>query len=184
MERLMKTAAVGLLLAILAPGAAAQSDARNAMGVPASTVFKSMLRFAAIGEWTKVEKSLDLLKPVLAEHAAVLGNSRSNAVLERIRSRNTETVQDGIRQLIARDAAVLLRSVPGTPLDRSRTLSRTAALEWRIVEEDVRATDSHRADVIGGAFQVLFEAVETRDDARIYASAGGIEKDLLGLFVK
>jgi hypothetical protein len=178
----MKTAAVALLLAAPGGRVAAQSEARNSMGVPASTIFKSMLRFAATGEWVKVEKSLDLLRPVLGEHTVVFGNARSNAMLDHIRSRNTDTVIDGIRQLVVRDAVVLLRAVPGAPLDRGRTFSRTAALEWRIVEEDVRQTDAHRADVIAGGFQVVFDAVETRDDARIRIATGVIEKDLLELY--
>jgi hypothetical protein len=171
-----------LATALLGPHAAAQSAGRNKIGVPASTIFKSMLRFAAAGESDKVERSLELLKPVLAEHVEAYGVSPASAVLVRVRSRETEKALDGIRELVVRDAAVLLRPVPAAPLDRARTLTRTAALEWRIVEEDLGKVAPRRTESIAQGFRDLFEAVETRDEAQMRSAVGRVDKALLGLF--
>jgi hypothetical protein len=178
-------AAIAGLVFLAGAPAWAQSDARNQMGVPASTIFKSMLRFAASGDASKVEKSLDLLKPVLGEHEAAFGAASAGAVVDRIRkSKSEKSVLTAVRELVARDAAVLLRPVATAPLDRARTLSRTSVLEWRIVEDDVRQADARRADEVEAAFHALFESIETRDETQIHAASARVEKELLALFAK
>ena len=59
-------AAVGLILVLLGSVAGAQSEARNRMGIPASTIFKSLLRSAAVGEFTRalLDEPVDRQGPV------------------------------------------------------------------------------------------------------------------------
>jgi hypothetical protein len=175
--------ALGWLLIVT--GASAQSDERNRMGVPPSTIFKSMLRFVSVGESSKVDRSLTLLKPVLDEHEAAFGVAAVDSLLDRIKGKDAQKSEQAVRLLIARDAVLLLRSVSGASLDRARTLARTAALEWRIVEEDLAQVDvasAAAAKKISARFQELFTAVETKQLESIRTLSGRLERDILALF--
>jgi hypothetical protein len=174
--------AAALVLCAVADRALAQSEARNRMGIPPSTIFKSMLRFAAIGERVKVDKSLGLLKPVIAEHETHFGEAAVAPIVKRMQDRDPRTAEQGIRSFVARDAVVLLRGIPEAPLDRARTLSRTAALEWRIVEEFVTLADPAAARSIAAHFQELFGHIEGRRTSEIQAAVDEAEKDILALF--
>jgi hypothetical protein len=175
-------AAAGLILCASARPAHAQSDERNRMGIPASTIFKSMLRFAAIGERSKVDKSLGLLKPVLAEHETHFGEDAVAPLVKRMQDRDTGTAERAIRSFVARDAVVLLRAIPEAPLDKARTLSRTAALEWRIVEESVARENPTAAESIAALFQKLFATIEKRYPDALRTVVDRAEKEILALF--
>src|SRR5687768_8137621 len=101
--------ATGLLIALLSSTAAAQSDARNNMSVPPSTIFKSMLRFAETGEWSKLNRSLTLLKPVLAEHEDAFGAAGNQGIVDRIHSEDPKAALQAVRALVVRDSVVLMR---------------------------------------------------------------------------
>ncbi len=162
--------------------ALAQSDERNKIGVPPSTIFKSMLRFAAEGEGLKLDRSLALLKPILNEHETAWGADALESLLLQIRGRNADKSQQAVLALVARDAVLLMRGVPMVPLDRARTLARTAALEWRIVEPSARDADPAAAAKVEGRFRELFEVVESGDTSAARTLVGRLEKEILDLF--
>jgi hypothetical protein len=178
----MASATAALALVLLGAQLGAQSQERNEMSVPPSTIFKGMLRFAAEGEPEKMRRSLDLLKPVLEEHETTFGRAAANTLIGRLRSSEPQTAVAAARLLIARDVVLLLRAVPAAPLDRARTLSRTAALEWRILaDESVTRNDPAAARTIETDFKDLFQTVEARDKGRASEIAARVEKGVLGL---
>jgi hypothetical protein len=178
----MASAAVVLALMLAGGELRAQSQERNQMSVPPSTIFKGMLRFALEGESEKMRRSLDMLKPVLEEHESTFGRAAASALLGKLRSPDPQTALGAVRLLIARDVVLLLRAVPSAALDRARTLSRTAALEWRILaEESAAKSRPDAARSIESAFKELFGGVEARDGGRVTALAASLEKDVLGV---
>lgn len=104
------------------------------MTVPAFSVFEGMLRFAAAGERDKINRSLELLGPILVEHDRALGQGSSAAVTAALRNADGAALELAVQVLVARDVAVLLKRLADESRDRARTWARTAILEWRLIE--------------------------------------------------
>ena len=178
-----------LLLLVLLPGTVAQpqSDGRNRMDVPPTTIFKSMLRFATEREPAKIERSLGLLEPVLSEHRAEFGAASVDALAQRAGSRDAKTSQQAILALIALDVALLLRNIPAVPPARARTVLLAAAVEWQIVEDSLTqagSADSAAARKVSQRFQELLGVISgknEKDAASVRTLSASLERDVMAL---
>jgi hypothetical protein len=171
-----------LLVAALALAAGPAEPDRSQMGVPAFSVFEGMLRFAAAGERDKIDRSLDLLAPVLAEHDRIFGTGSSAAVTAAMRTDDKGDIELAVRTLVARDVAVLLRRLAGAPRDRARTWARTAMLEWRLIEGTALARDLRAAQSISLELRDLGDAIGAGDVEEAGTLVPKAEKELLQLF--
>jgi hypothetical protein len=171
-----------ILLATLWPAQAGEAgDARSRMSVPPPTVFQGMLRFAAEGEAAKLERSLDLLGPVLAEHERVFGQEATRALIDRLRGSDRTRLVGAVRLLVARDIVVLLRDLPGAPRPRAQTLLRTAMVEWRLLEGAALGIDLRHAQSVSRLLRDVEAAVESGQAEEIGPLVERIEKELLRL---
>ena len=152
------------------------------MVVPAFSVFEGMLRFAEAGERDKINRSLELLGPVLAEHDRVLGPGASAALTAAFQSSDTGVLKRAVQALVARDVAVLLRRLAGATRDRARTWARTASLEWRLIEAAALARDLRAAQSISGGLRDVGDAVDAGDRDEAGALVPKAEKEILQLF--
>jgi hypothetical protein len=172
---------IALLSSLMAVPQPALED-RSRTQVPALQVFEGMLRQARAGEREKVSRSLDFLGPVLADHQRVFGPERVRDLVEAIRGSERAAQEAAVRTLVARDVIVLLRRLEGASVERSRTWSRTAAFEWRLLEPAALALDLRLAQSVAGGLRDVVEAVDSGD---IHAAGRGvarIETDLVRLF--
>lgn len=148
------------------------------MSVPAFPVLEGLLRFASAGEADKIERSLQLLSPLLAEHERLLDPPGSGAAVAALRSGESARLEAAARSLIAHDVIALLRRLdPATP-DRSRTWARTAVLEWRLIEGAAIGRDLRGAQAVAAAFRDLVDALEAGDLDEARAAVLPVEKAL------
>jgi hypothetical protein len=166
------------LAAVSATLAAAQD--RSQMDAPAFAVFERMLRMAGAGEREKIERSLQVLAPVLAEHERAFGAGSGNLIADALRNADTASIERAVQALVARDVVVLLRRLTGATRDQARTWARTAVLEWRLIESVPR--DLRAAQAISKGLRDVSEAVEAGDLGEARSEAARVEKELLQLF--
>lgn len=170
---------VAAVLPLLQVGAA---DERSRMTVPALSVFQSMLRFADAGESEKVQRSLAVLAPVLADHERVIGQVQHSSLLEALADADRSTLRRAVQALVARDVLVLLLNVRAGPAQRARTLVRTASLEWGLLEGVALQQDLRVAESVSARLRDVGNAVDAGDLEDAAALASKLEKDLSALF--
>lgn len=179
----MRAAAISAALVLLVGGAAAQQlEQRSLMNPAPVTVFEGMLRFASAADFPKLERSLTLLEPVLAEHRAAYGPEGATDGLEGLKGPTRIDALRAVRLLVARDVVVILRAVPQVAGQRSATLARMAILEWRLVEEAAGQIDLRAAHSISSSMRDLEHAVTNGDKASVRETVPRLEKEILALF--
>lgn len=170
---------VAAVLPLLQVGAA---DERSRMTVPALSVFQGMLRFADAGEGDKVQRSLAVLAPVLAEHERAIGQAQHASLLEALADTDRSSLRRAVQALVARDVLVLLRKVRAGPVERARTWVRTASLEWGLLEGVALQQDIRVAASVSARLRDVKDAVDAGDLQEAASLAAQLEKDLSALF--
>lgn len=155
----MRSAVVGLAIALFAAPAAAQSY-RQEMKVPPIEVFHSMLGFAERGELTKVAASLAILKPVIDHIEQKFKTPVTVRIREAVLARNRDEVLARVEELVIWDMKDLLdEALQGLAVsaDAARTPIKTARFDYELLAPLVakRSPESDRA--IKRAFVEMFE---------------------------
>ncbi|MGE0454743.1 MAG: hypothetical protein AB7O37_10450 [Vicinamibacteria bacterium] len=171
-----------LLASGLALVQAGQADERTRMQVPPLAIFESMLRFAEGGEADKIARSLELLAPVLAQHAARFGAEQQQALLSSLAQPDAGGLAQAVRQLVARDILVLLAALQAAPAPRARTIVRTAALEWSLIEPAALKEDARVAQGISALLRDVREAVEAAALREAAPELRRLERGLTSMF--
>jgi hypothetical protein len=177
-----------VVLLLVATVARSQSDARNRMDVPPTTIFKGMLRFAGERDPSKLKRSLELLEPVLIEHRAAFGAASVEALAQRIHSGDARTSEEAVRTMIARDVVLLLRAILAAPPARARTVLLVAAVEWQIVEDSLTragSADAAAARKTSERFQELLgvmSAKQAEDGASVATLRERLEREVTAHF--
>lgn len=176
--------ALGLALLAVAPLLlAAPADERSQMTVPALSIFQGMLRFAEAGDNDKLQKSVTLLGPVLADHERAFGQAHNSTLVDLLsRSADRGSLLRGVRALVASDVVVLLRKLAAAPADRARTFTRTAALEWGLLEGVAIQQDLRVAQSVSARIRDIRDAVDAGDLQDAAGEASKLEGDLSSLF--
>jgi hypothetical protein len=176
-----------LVFLLAATLAAPQSEERNRMDVPPTTIFKSLLRLAAEQDQTKMERALGFLKPVLTEHRAAFGAASVEGLTHRITAGDAQTSAQAIRTLIGHDVVLLLRAAAAAPPARARTVVLVAAVEWRIVEDGLTqagSADSAAARKISERLQDVVAVIDGKnaDAGTLTRLSERLERDVTALF--
>jgi hypothetical protein len=177
-----------LLFLLAATAARPQSEGRNRMDVPPTTIFKGMLRFAAERDPEKIQRSLALLQPILVEHRAAFGAASVDALAQRVSGDDVKASEQAILTLIARDVVLLLRAVSAAPPARARTVLLAAALEWQIVADSLThagSADSAAARKLSERFEELLGVISAKnekDGASVATLSARLERDVAAFF--
>jgi len=163
-------------------GYAWKLNKRSGVAAPPYKVFEGMLGYAVDGDTARVQRSLELLGPVLTEHLDALGPAERESLLVPLGSAERRTLVAGVRRLVARDVIVLLRGLATSPPDRARTSVRAAALEWALLQPSAAQADAPAARALELRLRELTATVDAGNLAAAPAMVAAIERTLRALF--
>ncbi len=155
---------------------------RASASVPPYKVFEGMLGYAEDADTARVQRSLELLGPVLTEHLDALGPAERESLLVPLGSAERQTLVVGVRRLVARDVIVLLRGLATSPPERARTSVRAAGLEWALLQPSAVQVDASAARVLELGLRELTAIVDAGNLAATPPIVAEIERTLRGLF--
>ena len=125
-----------LIILIAIPGVARGQPYREGLSIPPSQVFNGMIGFAKTGDYEKIEKSLQILTPLLTALSQKYGTDYASEIRSVISAKDKDKVLKVIQRLIFSDIRDLFDQadlVIKESKDKAKVKYKTAFLDYLLL---------------------------------------------------
>ena len=174
-----------LALCTLIVWSARGDDVRKTLRMPSSYVYKSMLKFCEKQEYTKIEKSVPFVHPILVEIQTDYDIDLEKEIRELIATGQQQEIYNLIKKLICWDIKHLLDGIltdDNASLQQKRVRLKMAYLDYLLLSPEIRQNQFAMDQKLKNAFKWAHAKAAASDPEALKTHLNQIQAQLLLFF--